>query len=42
MRNDSHAQPVQPWQAPKLKRIDVRNARMPGLTGAGEGASSKS
>lgn len=21
MRNDNHAQPLQPWHAPKLKRI---------------------
>ena len=42
MRNPIHAQPLQPWHAPKLKRIDVRNARMSGLAGSGEGGSGKS
>ena len=42
MRNENTAQQVQPWHAPKLMRIDVRNARMPGAAGAGEGASAKS
>ena len=42
MHNDSNPQPVQPWHAPKLKRIDVRNARMSGALGSGEGTSGKS